>query len=82
MGKIASVVYLLAFFSVSFFQGDPGTLLPTAVFALLPLVLIWFSEELGAWLEARGYLKVARPALWLQRLGWVLFALMPVFVLV
>jgi hypothetical protein len=80
MSRVLSVGYVLGFFLLLFEYGSAGTVLPSALYILIPLVAIWFPEELGAWLgfEGLGWLRGARPALLIQRVGWILLFLTPV----
>jgi hypothetical protein len=77
--KVLSVAYALGFFVTVYDQADAGAVLPSAVFLLIPLLCIWFPQELGAWLgrDGLGVLKAERPALWTQRIGWGLLFLAP-----
>ncbi len=79
MPKALSVVFVVGFFLLAVEYGPAGSVLPSALFIMVPLLGIWFPEELGAWLggEGIGLLKVSRPTLWVQRIAWVLLLLSP-----
>jgi len=79
MPKALSVAFVVGFFLLTVEYGPAGSVLPSALFLLIPLLGIWFPGELGAWLgpEGVGLLKVARPSLWVQRVAWLLLFLSP-----
>jgi hypothetical protein len=79
MLRAISVGYVLVFFLVLVEYGSAGTVLPSALYLLVPLLAIWFPEETGSWLGPEGlhWLRVSRPALFVQRLGWALLFLAP-----
>lgn len=80
MLKALSVAFVVGFFLLDFEYGPAGSVLPAALYILIPLIAIWFPEELGAWLGpgGLGVLAVGRPALVVQRVGWVLLFLTPI----
>ncbi len=86
MLKALSLGYVLGFFVLLVEYGPAGTVLPSALFMLIPLGAIWFPQELGAWLGRGGIglLRVQRPALFVHRVGWILLlltALLPLVLL-
>lgn len=77
MAKAASVVYGLGCLLLIFEFGDSGVVLPSAILVTSGIIAVWFASELGGWLgpTGLGILRVQRPALWVQRIGWGLLVL-------
>lgn len=79
MLKALSLGYVLSLFVLLVEYGAPGTVLPTAIYLLVPIAAVWFPQELGGWLgpHGLGWIRVTRPALLVHRIGWILLFLAP-----
>lgn len=47
--KALSLGYALAFLVLVFEFGAAGSVLPSALYLMIPLLAAWFPQELGAW---------------------------------
>jgi hypothetical protein len=76
---VAAIYVVVAIISEGGLTQQVGVLCLTL---LIPLVLIWFPEELGAFtgLAGRGYINSESPALLVAVMGWFFLVGLPLLV--
>jgi hypothetical protein len=79
--KIVAMVIAISYLGVALFCGGWEIFFKIAMFLLLPLACIFFSEEMGNYQGFAGFLLIDQksPGLIISFLGWVLLLLPVIF---
>lgn len=78
--KVLSLLLCFVYLVGSYLYADAGTILFVAAGLIVPLVGIWFSEELASFLgpSGRRMLRGPSPTIFVKLAGWLLLLLLPV----
>jgi len=84
IGRILSALTAIAYLAAAFSLSSPQTGLRVMVFLLLPMVCIWYSEEMGEYTGywGRSYIDEKSPGCMIALVGWSLLLLPVIIVLI
>lgn len=84
MWKIISLVISTIYLIVAYISGGGEFLIMGFGFLVLPLVCIWFSDEMGRYIgfSGRTYITKESPGGFVKLMGWVLLLLPAAMILI